>query len=142
VVGRTTTYLNTDLDLVSVDDLTLLAEAFAGAGVTPLHVTWAENGLWYARFETDQQHQEPESNIAAMLCVLDTFPSPLRAVWDKCQQRAFNVGYDTGLEPFSYSHTLSAAILERMAAAGASFGLTIYSYQFDDFSDHADSGAR
>ena len=139
-MGRNTTYLNTDLDLISADDLTLLAEAFASAGVTPLHVTRAEDGLWYARFETDPQFGEPETNIAAMLGVLDTLPPPLRAVWDGCTRREFNVGYDAGLEPWSFSHTLSAALLGRMAASGASFGLTLYAYRVEDAADEADPG--
>jgi hypothetical protein len=31
----------------------------------------ADDGRWHARFETREQHTEPESNIAAMLAVVD-----------------------------------------------------------------------
>jgi hypothetical protein len=63
-------YLNTDLDLTSADDLTELGAALEAAGVPPMHVTQREDRLWYACFETDEQHAEPESNIAAMLAVV------------------------------------------------------------------------
>src|SRR5262249_43943773 len=47
-------YLNTDLDLVCSDDLTELANAFDVGGAFPLHVTQEDDGMWYARFETNK----------------------------------------------------------------------------------------
>jgi len=120
------TYLNTDLDLTSADDLTALAAEFEAAGVSPLHVTLGEGGLWYACFETDEQHAEPESNIAAMLAVVESLAPPLRAVWTGCSRREFNVGYDCGLEPWAFNQELSAGLLGRMAAACAALRVTLY----------------
>ena len=120
------TYLNTDLDLTSADDLTALAAEFEAARVRPLHVTHGEDGLWYACFETDEQHVEPESNIAAVLAVVESLAPPVRAVWAGCSRREFNVGYDCGLEPWAFNQELSAKLLGRMAAAGASLRVTLY----------------
>lgn len=121
------TYLNTDLDLTSTCDLHALAAAFNASGVFPLHVTWnAEQGLWYACFETDAQFREPEPNIAAMLDAVESLPAPLRSVWAECSRREFNIGYDCGLTPWSYNQSLSSALLGRMAAAGASLRVTLY----------------
>lgn len=119
-------YLNTDLDLTSADDLTALAAAFQAGGVFPLHVTRGEDGLWYACFETEEQHTEPEPNIAAMLAVVETLAPPFRAVWAGCSRREFNIGYDCGLEPWAYNQGLSAELLGRMAAVGASLRWTLY----------------
>jgi hypothetical protein len=119
-------YLNTDLDLTSADDLTALAAAFEAAGVFPLHLTRREDGLWYACFETDEQHTEPEPNIAAMLAVVESLAPPLRPVWAACSRREFNIGYDCGLEPWAFNQGLSAELLGRMAAAGASLRVTLY----------------
>ena len=44
-------YLNTDLDLVSVDDLTGLATTLDAGGLFPLHVIRGDDGLWHATFE-------------------------------------------------------------------------------------------
>lgn len=119
-------YLNTDLDLTSADDLTALAAAFEAAGVFPLRVTRGEDGLWYACFETDEQHTEPEPNIAAMLAVVESLAPPLRPIWAGCSRREFNIGYDCGLEPWAFNQGLSAELLGRMAAAGASLRITLY----------------
>ena len=121
-----TGYLNTDLDLTSVDDLPRLAAAFEAAGVPPLHVTHGEDGLWYACFETGAQHAEPEPNIAAMLTVVESLAPPLRAVWAGCTRREFNVGYDFGLEPWAFNQKLSAELLGRMSAACAALRVTLY----------------
>jgi hypothetical protein len=120
-------YLNTDLDLASADDLTALVAALEAAGIPPLHVTRGENtGSWYAMLETAEQHLEPESNIAAMLAVIEALPPPLRSVWASCSQREFNVGYDCGLEPWAFNQGLSARLLGRMAAVEASLRWTLY----------------
>jgi hypothetical protein len=73
-------YLNTDLDLTSADDLTELAAAFEAAGLIPLHVTQREDGLWYATFELNEQHTEPEPTIAGLLAVVEALTPPLRSV--------------------------------------------------------------
>jgi len=119
-------YLNTDLDLTSADDLAAIAAAFEAGGVPPLHVTRAEDGLWYACFETDEQHTEPEPNIAAMLAVVEALAPSLRSVWSGCSRREFNIGYDCGLEPWAFNQGLSAELLGRMGAAGASLRVTLY----------------
>jgi hypothetical protein len=119
-------YLNTDLELTSADDLTALAAAFEVAGVRPLHVTHCEDGLWRAWFETDDQHREPEPNIAAMMAVVESLAPPLQLVWAGCSQREFNIGYDCGQEPWAYNQGMTAGLLGRMAAAGASLRVTIY----------------
>jgi hypothetical protein len=125
-VDDTICYLNTDLDLTSPDDLTALASAFEIGGAPPLHVTRGDDGQWYATFETDVQHVEPEANIAAMLAVVESLPGPLRTVWEGCTRREFNIGYDCGAEPWAFNQGLSAVLLGRMAAASASLRVTIY----------------
>ena len=119
-------YLNTDLDLTSTDDLTALAAAFEAACVPPLHVTRNEDGLWYACFETDEQHVEPEPNITAMLAVVEALAPPLRSVWAGCSRREFNIGYDCGREPWEFNQGLSPELLGRIAAAGAALRVTLY----------------
>jgi hypothetical protein len=119
-------YLNTDLDLTSSDDLTALASAFEAGGVFPLHITRGEDGLWYACFETDEQHTEPEPNIAFMLVVVESLPPALQSVWAGCSRREFNIGYDCRQEPWGFNQGLSPKLLGRMAAAVASLRVTIY----------------
>ena len=119
-------YLNTDLDLTSADDLTELAETFKAGGVFPIHVTRGDNGMWYATFETNAQHTEPEPNIAAMLAVVESLVPLLRSVWAGCSRREFNIGYNCGREPWAFNQALSAGLLGRMAAAEATLRFTLY----------------
>ena len=48
-------YLNTDLDLHSHEDLTLLVSAFESRGVSALSVTHGDDGLWYTTLETNNR---------------------------------------------------------------------------------------
>jgi hypothetical protein len=119
-------YLNTDLVLTSAEHLAELAAALKVGGVFALHVTRGDDGNWHASFETQEQHDNPESNIVAMLAVVESLPEQVRSVWTKCSLREFNVGYDCGLEPWAFNQGLSAELLGRMAAAGASLRVTLY----------------
>lgn len=119
-------YLNTDLDLTSDDDLTALAAAFAAGGVFALHVSRNEAGFWCARFETHEEHSEPEPNIAAILALVECLAPPLRLLWAGCSQREFNIGYDCGLEPWAFNQGLSSELLGRMATMGASLRISLY----------------
>jgi len=131
-MNRITGYLNTDLDLVSVDDLTALAAALEAGGLFPLHVMRDDGGLWHASFETEEQHTEPEPNITAILAVVESLDAPLRSAWAGCARREFNIGYDCGLEPWAFNQGLSAKLLGRMAAVGASLRVTLYSDSEED----------
>lgn len=120
-------YLNTDLDLTSPhDDLSLIVAAFKARGIYSLHVTRREDGACEATFETEQEHGEPETNIAAMLAAVESFDDSLRAIWLGCTRREFNIGYDCGNEPWAFNQPLSAELLGRMAAACANLRITIY----------------
>ena len=125
-MDNTICYLNTDLDLTSAEDLTALAAAFEGGGVPPLHVTHDADALWYATFETSAQFAEPEPNIGAILAVVESLARPLRSTWDRCALREFNIGYDCGDEPWAFTQGLSADLLGRIAAVGASLRVTLY----------------
>ena len=119
-------YLNTDLDLTAPRDLTPLAAALKIHGVRALHVTAGDDGLWYAIFETDEQFQEPEPNIAAMLTAIESLSESALDDWRSCTCREFNIGYDCGSEPWAFNQGLSADTLRRTAAAATSLRITLY----------------
>lgn len=125
-MDNTITYLNTDLDLNSVIDLEPLVKVFKSSGILALHVSKGDDGIWRARFETDEQFPEPEPNIAAFLGLVDALSVETRAIWDQCTLREFNIGYDCGDEPWAFSQTLSPELLGRVAAVRASLALTLY----------------
>jgi len=125
-VTRTIRYLNTDLDLVSADDLSALVAFLDSRGLFALHAERRDDGLWYATFETEEQHAEPEPNIAAMVWVVESLDETHRALWTRCTLREFNIGYDWGTTPWAFTQTLSSGLLARVAAVDASLRVTLY----------------
>lgn len=125
-MNETISYLNTDLDLTSADDLTGLAAAFDAQRVFPLHVTRAEDGRWHATFETHDSHEQPEADIAVIMAAVESLSERMRAVWSRSTRRELNIGYDCGSKPWAFNQGLSCAMLARMAAAGVSLRITLY----------------
>lgn len=121
-----THYLNTDLDLVAPCDLTSLALALTHRGLFTFHVLQREDGLWLARFETNEPFLEPDQNIAAMLDAIEALDEPLRNLWQACTIRVFDIGYDCGEEPWGFNQQLATATLARIAAVGAALMITLY----------------
>ena len=119
-------YLNTDLDLVSVDDLTALASELSALGVHALHAERREDGLWYATLETDDGCEEPEHSILLMLAAIESLDDPQRGAWRACVVREFNVGYESGDGPWGFNQLVSVDTLRRMADAGAGLRITLY----------------
>jgi hypothetical protein len=120
-------YLNTDLDLVSADDLTPLAAALEAAGLLRLHVGKQDDGLWHARFEPSEQHESPEESIAALLPPIESLIGPLSDAWAGCLERELSIGYQSGHAPRPLEHAISSPLLGRAAALGVSLGIVLYS---------------
>lgn len=119
-------YLNTDLDLVASNDLDVLVAALDALGVSALHVTHGEDGLWRSTLETAEQHEEPEATIQAMLTAIETLDQTAHALWGTCTQREFNIGFDCGDGPWAFNQGLSNATLLRLAQSGATLRVTLY----------------
>ncbi|HEX7379653.1 MAG TPA: hypothetical protein VF278_21195 [Pirellulales bacterium] len=120
-------YLNTDLEIDSLDNLTNLASALKASGMWSLcEAMKGDDGLWHTRFETNADYNEPEPNIAAMIAAIESLDESLRADWSRCSLREFNIGYDCGSKPWAFNQGLSNELLGRIAAIGASLRWTLY----------------
>jgi hypothetical protein len=71
-------------------------------------------------------YEDPESNIAAMLFVIEQFDEPERSVWQGLTVCEFNIGYNCGSKPWAFNQGLSNALLQRMTKVGASLRFTLY----------------
>jgi hypothetical protein len=127
-------YINTDLDLVASVPLDDLVASLESLGVFPLHVTLGDDGLWYCTLETENDHNEPEPNIAAMLSAIESLPAGAMKIWNDCAKREFNIGYDCGDEPWAFNQGLSNETLRRMAECGSTFRVTLYPFRPDESS--------
>lgn len=123
-------FLNTDLVLASPDRdaLVALVGAFEAHAIPALHDIHAHvDGTWLVAvdplaFEDGDSH--PDSTIDALLTVVETLAPSLRAHWERCTTREFDMGFEAtaarGNAPVSH------AIVQRVAAVGASLRVTIY----------------
>lgn len=125
-MNNTICYLNTDLYLISANDLTPIAEIFKAHGILSLQLARAEDGLWYANIEWDDEHGPPESAIADMITVVESFDDLQRRIWLGCTRCEFDIGYDCGEKPWAFNQGLSTELLGRMAAVRASLRITLY----------------
>lgn len=119
-------YRNTDLDLVAAVNLSSLAQVFESQGMLLLHIMQNEAGQWSATFETDQQYDDPEANIAAMLSIIESLDEAEQKIWKNLVFCEFHLGYDCGGEPQNFNQGLSNELLHRVALIGASLRITLY----------------
>lgn len=119
-------YVNTDLDLTSSVDLTPLLEHFEPLGVFSIYINQEADGRWISILETTPEYPDPESNIRAMLDVIEASSEDIKTIWHACTQREFNIGYECGDEPWAFNQGLTTATLRRTAEVGATLRITIY----------------
>jgi ribonuclease inhibitor len=120
-------YLNVDLDLVAENDHTDLLANLKASGLEVLSVVRGGDGLWYAIIEwCDDANDEPAKAIAAILDWIEALDEKARLRWAQCRKREFNIGFDSGTGPSSFSRELPADLVRRIASCGASIAITIY----------------
>ena len=92
-----------------------------------------DDGKWYARFEIAESlppdNDEPEETIRRLLDAIEALDGGARLLWTTCSLREFNIGYDSGDEPWAFNNGLSAETLKRIADVGGSLRITIYPYR-------------
>jgi hypothetical protein len=125
-----TRYRTTDLDLTSPADPTALATALVGRGFAlARRVVQYPDGEWFCGFAwsgSDEGYDGPESEIADMLGAIESLDPLARSAWEGCSRRLFDSAFDCGPEPFHFYRDLSAGLLVRLAAAGATVRITLY----------------
>lgn len=125
-------YLNTDLDLVAPIPLTDLVESLESGGVIPISVDQGNDGLWYSALESEKWDQtEPESTLIEILTAIELLPADILKIWNACSKLEFNIGYECGDEPRSFTQRISNDTLRRMAECGATLALTLYPFHPD-----------
>ena len=123
-----TRFIVTNLVLHSAGDLTALAVALEARGMMAIHRPLSmDEPMWI--FQGDycgESFDGPETEIAAMLAVVESLDPHTRALWDGCSRREFDFAYDCGVKPIAVHHDLSAGTMARLAAAGGSLRITLY----------------
>lgn len=118
-------YLNTDLEIESVHDLSRIVEEF-GEDVIVLH-HGEIRGYNHALFEMPTGDIGADELINSFCLLVESLPKEVREIWDGCCSRIFDIGYESGLTPHSFRSEIRASTIQRVAQIGASIVVTVYS---------------
>lgn len=122
-------YINTDLVICSSRDLTPLSVAFEAAGVWVMHTTLGNDGRWWASMEVDKNEdnfQSADENIQEFMRIVELLPPHIRVMWDQCDQRVLDIGYDCGIRPWAFTQRLELETLQRVVSARCEIKWTLY----------------
>ena len=117
-------YLNTDLELESKNDISKIVEHF-GDDVL-IHHHGEIRGYQHASFSIAGTNANADATINQFCALVESLPAEVRAIWDECCTRVFDVGYESGASPQSFKSQIRASTIQRVASIGASVAITIY----------------
>jgi hypothetical protein len=127
-----TQYRNVDLELESASNLAPLAEYFADRA----HVLFSgrvEDSFHLALETLCVGCTEPllptldaDACIQDFIALISQLPPSLRALWDGCSSRVFDVGFDAGTAPMPFRQILTENTLTAVSSVRAAVRITIY----------------
>jgi len=117
-------YLNVDLLIKSRTDLTPIVNGF-GEDVFVLY-----NGkvgeYFHSYFEIEGSHAGPNEDIAYFCSLIESLEMKERELWDNSFSKIFDIGFESGEVPQSFSADIRPEIIKRMAQCGTSVRITVY----------------
>lgn len=120
-----THFLNVDLEIESHHNLQPVVEDF-GDDVHNLYCGEAQ-GHYLASFELrGASGTDPDSIIYSFCTLIESFDNEAKRLWESAFTKVFDIGYEAGSEPISYSSEIRVGTIERVALLGASVRVTIY----------------
>lgn len=122
-------FINTDLDIVSKVDLSPLATFFEDLAM--VFNNHHHNGQNHLTLELNCREgsceRTAEETIQEFSDLLKTMPQNLRTIWDECDVRQLDMGFDSFVEPkFTHRSDLSPKVLRLAADLNATVRVTIY----------------
>jgi len=124
-------YLNLDVELESENDLTALVEHL-GEEIFVLCNEQLES-IFYTSFEPkyfEEEKNNPENHTRHILGLLEKLPGSLREMWNECNSKIFDFGFDSGFAPGPFHADLSPESLQGISAIGANVRITIYPAEY------------
>ena len=118
-------YLNVDLEIEGPRPLCHVLQEFSGWGIDCLGCVETERGH-FANFEVTALPSDPNSVVSEFCDVIEGFREDAEATWGGAHHRTFDVGFDNDGSAGCSRFELKADTVRRVAALGASLGITIY----------------
>ena len=125
LVCEPTRYLNVDLDIYSRVSLKGLVDAM-GDQAFVLFVG-GERQKYEAHLEVTSSHiMTPDRAIIGLTQLVKRLPPRYRKLWDSARSREFNVGVQSGLEPYSFELRLDRRTVDAVRNVGGALVVTVY----------------
>jgi hypothetical protein len=115
-----TSFLNVDIDLRAPDGLDDLIDHL-GPAVLTLNRTNESASL-----ELTKESPSLEGTIRNVVELIKKLPPNARAIWNRCEYRALNIGIQAGHAPYSARFSISNELVALAANAGFDVILTVY----------------
>lgn len=119
-------YINTDLELLSREDISDLIDFLKSNGMYILHNLVNESGKNDAWLELDLDSNKAQETIRLMIDVLLKMEGKARKQWELCEKKDFNIGFDCGSEPWAFNEELPDTLIKKVAEFNAGIKITIY----------------
>jgi hypothetical protein len=120
-----TRYLTVDCILTSKEPLTDLVSFLQN----DILLLWEEsvNNLYSVGFETKLTNtQTPEEDIVQLLSLLGSLPPSLSTLVQNCNERIFDIGFESGNSSDAIDSKLSAGLIVAVARLGFAINIRIY----------------
>ncbi len=133
-------YINTDLDIVSSDDLSHLVKVLSDKSVL-LHSEKNDDGLWYIRVEANDsglvggKEHHPSKDMNKLLNIIDRLDEATKNILIRAQTFDFNIGWQASKNRPEGTFCLPNDLLKRISRIGATLSVTIYSSDENDYDE-------
>jgi len=117
-------YLNIDLLITSKEKLTPIIEQFGEDVVVLYDGEWGSH--YRASFEIAGSHAAANEDILYFCSLIKGLTGEAKIQWENALSKEFDIGFESGAAPESYSTDIKSQVVAAVAAAGASLTITIY----------------
>ena len=116
------TFLNIDLEIESKENIAPLVKEFEKHWIV-FHFSENE-GFYSASFETAEM--STIKIINEYYRVISSLKGNLLDLWSNCLNKRFDIGFDSGESPSSFSYQLDKEVLKKITSVGGTINITIY----------------
>ena len=116
-------YITTDLEFESPDDLRAVVDELAGE--TAIHLDQKHDGVHRVALGVGVDGS-PEQSVAFICGLLEGLSAASAGAWRQCTRRVIDIAFESGDEPTSVTYSLPPGLMARIAELGLGVSVTVY----------------
>jgi hypothetical protein len=113
-----------DLELVADTDLAPLVSHLAASTIALRNSL--DDGKRTVWLELEADPADSEEALGRFAALIESLRETLRHLWDRCDDRCFNIGIQAGVTPHASAFEVSPATIARLAALAVRLEMTLY----------------